>query len=117
MNEKMILEGTYNDSYKAYRVEVLKDDNNISTVNETEFESGKCALSVKANKGTSFNTNNLANRVEGIYKIFLKPETAIKAGDKIIVDTQMGQQFTLIANMPFIYVSHTEIEVYRDELC
>ena len=115
MDEKTIIESTFYDSYVAYRNTTAVDSDNISTSSEIEIESGKCALSQNNNRGANYKTSEGSAVTNATYKLFLPSSTQIIPGDKIII-TSMAQEHKILCGKPFKYPSHTEVEVYFNEL-
>ncbi len=115
MNEKDILAKTYFDLATVYRKQPTEDEDNItSNAYIAVHQSIKCALSKKTLKAT--NQTDTSNNIEYESHLFLDPATLINAGDKIVIVIGANNESrTMYAGEPFIYSSHQEVPLTRNE--
>jgi len=115
MNERKVLESTYFDLATVYRKQPNEDEDGITSNTYTPVhENIKCALSKKTLKAT--NQTDTSNNIEYESHLFLDPSILIKAGDKIIIVIGANSESrTMYSGEPFVYSSHQEVPLMRDE--
>lgn len=109
--ERQALEMTYFDKVTVYR-NIDEIVGNINKKARKEVLRDKpCALSSN-NKGILPNIKDI-NNLEGDYVLFTSEE--ILKGDELIITTQNGKVYNLIAGDPFDHLSHYEVPVLLKE--
>lgn len=113
LREKRILERTYNHKMTVIRVGEYEDVDGITKFGEsTVYSDVKCALSQTSKFNT---TQGIKNDIKYTSKVFASPEFQIYAGDKISIQFENGLKRTHKAGESFIYPSHQEIPLLREE--
>lgn len=116
MSEKSILERTYFDKCNIYRKEHIEENSITKLRRRIIYENIPCALS-KGRLGPPTKRDNFnENRQEHL--LFIAPEIEILAGDEIEVILGVngkGKKETFWAGAPFVYPSHQEVPLAKDE--
>lgn len=114
MDEKEILESTYWDTCDVFRNTETETEDGETVFQEQQVHSGlPCALS-KASNGYNAN-QDVPNEIKYASVLFLSPNYLILAGDKIIITQENGIQRTFKAGEAFVYSSHQEIPLLRED--
>lgn len=115
MTEREAIESTYFDKFSSFRRRNVKDE--VTKQTKQEFtpvlENQLCALSQDKQSATSF--GNHTGETENEYTLFHAPELDVKAGDKLVVTTGVGQIITCYPGDPFCYPSHAETMCSKKE--
>lgn len=114
MLEKDILAKTYFDTATVYRKQATEDTNGISTLTyQIVHNNIPCALSQKQ---LTTPTQNESNNYRYDSLLFVDPTKTIKPGDKLVITIGANSDTrTMYAGEPFIYTSHQEVPLLRDE--
>lgn len=114
MLEKDILAKTYYDMATVYRKQPTEDANGITS---NQYKLTHTAVSCALSKKQLSTTNQTeSNNIKYDSVLFLDPSILILAGDKIVVTIGANEQTRIMyAGEPFIYSSHQEVPLLRDE--
>lgn len=115
MNERIILESTYRDKAAVYRRENRKDTTTKQTHQEEIVVNPCLPCALSQNKSGQLSLSGGTGSTSGSYTLFCTPDADIKAGDKLLVTTASGQQFSLWAGKGFAYSSHIEVPLSSEE--
>lgn len=115
---KSIISSTYTDIMDIYRhVEVMNTDGTSGIqISQMPLYTGiKCRISFE-NRDASNTISEDTNPINLQIKIFCEPSVDIKKGDKLIVyrnddNGNIMSSYEGIANLPFVYTTHKEIEI------
>lgn len=112
MLERKMLERTYYDTVNIYRNVKIKKDGETKHSRELIYENQKCAIS--KNSLPANNQSDSVNHINYTVTLFIAPEVKIKQGDLLEI-IHMGGENKYIAGEPFVYVTHQEIILERED--
>lgn len=110
--ERKMLEKTYYDTVNVYKNIKVKENGKTKHSRELVYENQKCAIS-KNNLATN-NQSDSVNNINYTVTLFIAPEVEIKQGYLLEVK-HMGQTQKYVAGEPFIYVTHQEVILLRED--
>ncbi len=119
MTERQAVESTYWDRCSIYRRTREKDPDTRQQV-QTETCTAQdipCAVSQRS-AGSSQGGLSLSGQygsASASYTLFCSPETDIRFGDRVEVETGAGQTLSLWAGKSFLYASHAEVPLSGEE--
>lgn len=115
MNEQAIIESTYWHSCYVYRDIEVEDEVGRTTFQKdaTIYSNVPCALSKTSD---TFNTvQQVPNEIKYTMKLFMSPAYQIHTGDKVKVLFENGVERILKAGESFLYPTHQEIPMLRED--
>jgi len=110
--ERFELEKTYFDEANIYRSVKKKENGQTKFVNSLLYKKQVCAISKKTLPNN--NQSESSNAIIDAVTLFIAPELEIKQGDVVEV-THFGRTHKYIAGEPFVYSTHQEILLDREE--
>lgn len=110
--EREMLEKTYYDTVNIYKNSKVKKDGETKHSRELVYKNQKCAIS--KNSLPTNNQSDSANSINYAVTLFIAPEVEIKQGYLLEV-THINQTQKYTAGEPFIYVTHQEVILLRED--
>lgn len=115
-----ILSSTYTDTMNIYRhISIINDDGTkgIEMPKTPIYADVKCRISFE-NKDYPQSNMEDANPIRLAIKVFCGPEVNVHKGDKLIIKRldesgNIMMTYEGIANLPFTYTTHKEIEIVK----
>lgn len=108
--EAGVLAKTYRDKMKVTRSSHVRNENTHETeaVDVAVCDGVPCALSTSGSSAPSKDSRNNRYTAGDDFVIFAAPEIFCRAGDRITVKTEAGQEYVGYSGRSMGYVSHTE---------
>lgn len=107
------IERTYTDTCSIYGFKKVKEGSVTRLVKVLKYENIRCALSQTGLKTATDNQSHA--KVDYDVKLFIPPEVKLLAGSEIEVTSLGKTQTYKYAGEPFVYETHQEVLLKREE--